>query len=214
MKRGTLPIGSLVLFALFMMAMLATWVLIKPPPPPPELAGVLRTHYRPLAPFRLTDQDLRAFDRDRLRGKWSLLFFGYLSCPDVCPMTLHELGRFWQLVEDERGAAPDDLQVVFVSVDPARDSPARLGDYLRHFNPEFIAATGDPAELDRLARQFGASYVIEAETAPGQYPVAHSSAIFLVDPLGRSVAAFSQPHYAATLYAQYRRIRQYFDDAG
>lgn len=214
MKRNTLPIGSLVLFALFLLVMLATWLLVKPPAPPPELAGVLRPEYRLLAPFRLTDQNLQAFDRGRLEGKWSMLFFGYLSCPDVCPLTLRELSRFWQLVEDERGAKPDDLQVVFVSVDPERDSPARLGEYARHFNPNFIAATGDSAQIDRLAQQFGAGYVIEPETAPGQYPVAHTSAIFLVDPLGRSVATFSQPHYAATLHAQYRRIRQYFDSAG
>jgi protein SCO1/2 len=214
MKRGTLPIGSLVLFALFLLVMLTTWLLVKPPAPPPELAGVLRSEYRLLAPFHLTDQHSQPFDRGRLGGKWSMLFFGYLSCPDVCPLTMHELGRFWQLVEDERGAPPGDLQVVFVSVDPARDSPRQLGDYVRHFNANFIAATGDKAQLDRFTQQFGAGYVIEPETAPGQYPVAHTSAIFLVDPLGRSVATFSQPHYATTLHAQYRRIRQYFGSAG
>ena len=143
-----------------------------------------------------------------------MLFFGYLSCPDVCPMTLHELNQFWRLVQDESGAPPSNLQVVFISVDPARDSPQQLADYIGHFNSNFVAATADSTQIDRLARQFGAGYVIEAETAPGQYLVAHTSAIFLVDPLGRSVATFSQPHYAATLHAQYRRITQYFSDAG
>jgi protein SCO1/2 len=214
MNRKTLPLGTLVLFAVFLLVMLATWLLIKPPTPPAELAGVLRPEYRLLAPFELTDQHLQPFDQGRLKGRWSMLFFGYRSCPDVCPMTLHELNRLWRLLEDENGAPPANLQVVFVSVDPARDSPRKLGDYIRHFNPNFIAATADPTQIDRLARQFGASYVIEAETAPGRYQVAHSSAIFLVDPLGRSVATFSQPHYAATLYTQFRRITQYFNSAG
>jgi protein SCO1 len=214
MDRKTLPIGSLVLFAVFLLVMLATWLLIKPPTPPAELAGVLRPAYRLLTPFHLTDQHLQPFDQSRLKGKWSMLFFGYLSCPDVCPMTLHELNQFWRLLEDEGGAPADDLQVVFVSVDPARDSPQQLGDYVSHFNSSFIAATADRIQIDRLAQQFGAGYVIEAETAPGQYLVAHTSAIFLVDPLGRSVATFSQPHYAATLHAQFRRITQYFSGAG
>jgi len=214
MNRKTLPIGSIVLFTVFLLVMLATYLLIKPPTPPAELAGVLRPEYRLLAPFQLTDQYLQPFDQRRLRGKWSMLFFGYLSCPDVCPMTLHELNRFWRLLEDESGTPPNDLQIVFVSVDPARDSPQQLGDYIRHFNSNFIAATAEPAQIDRLAHQLGAGYVIEAETAPGQYLVAHTSAIFLVDPLGRSVATFSQPHYASTLHTQFRRIKQYFGAAG
>jgi protein SCO1/2 len=101
-----------------------------------------------------------------------------------------------------------------VSVDPARDSPRQLGDYIRHFNSHFVAVTAEPAQIDRLAHQLGAGYVIEAETAPGQYLVTHTSAIFLIDPLGRSVATFSQPHYATTLQAQFRRIKQYFSGAG
>ena len=214
MNRNTLPIGSFILFAVFLLVMLLTWLLIKPPTPPPELAGVLRSEYRLLTPFRLTDQHLQSFDESRLRGKWSMLFFGYLSCPDVCPLTLHELNQFWRLLQDESGAPVDALQIVFVSVDPARDSPQQLGDYINYFNSNFVAATADKLQIDRLAHQFGAGYVIEAETAPGQYLVAHTSAIFLIDPLGRSVATFSQPHYAATLHAQFRRIEQYFNGAG
>jgi protein SCO1/2 len=209
-NRQTFPIGTLFLFGLLLLVMWTTWLLIKPPAPPVELEGVLRSEYRPLAPFSLVDQHRQPFDESSLRGKWSLLFFGYLSCPDVCPTTLHELDRFWRLLRDQTGSDPADLQVVFVSVDPARDSPGQLGSYVGYFNRHFIAATGEKSQIDRLAQQFGASYAIEAETAPGQYQVAHSSAIFVVDPLGRSVAALSQPHYASTLLTQYRRITRYF----
>ena len=214
MSRKIVPIGSLVLFAVFLLVMLATWLLIKPPSPPAELEGVLRPAYRLLAPFELVDQRQQPFNRKSLQGKWSFVFFGYLSCPDVCPNTLHELNAFWRLLKDETGEDPQDLQIVFVSVDPMRDNPHKLGDYIAHFNREFIAATSEKRHIDNFASQFGAGYVIEEETAPGQYLVAHTSAIFLVDPLGRSVATFSQPHYAATLLSQYNRITDYFDGAG
>lgn len=214
MNRATFPVGTLLIFGLFLLVMGATWLLIKPPTPPAELAGVLRPEYRLLAPFTLTDQHQQSFDAKRLRGKWSMIFFGYQSCPDVCPMTLHELNAFRRLLADNPGADADKLQVVFVSVDPARDSPQQLGKYVAHFNRDFIAATGQKKEIDRFAGQFGAVYVIEEETAPGQYLVAHTSAIFLVDPLGRSVATFSQPHYASTLLSQYLGITRYFSGAG
>ena len=210
MNRKTLPVGTLVLFAVFLLLMLATWLLIKPPAPPASLSGVLRPEYRLLAPFELTDQRQKPFNEQNLKGKWSMVFFGYLSCPDVCPLTLHELNLFWRLLADETGAAADELQVVFVSVDPARDSTQQLGDFVGHFNENFVAVTAEKSQIDRLARQFGAGYIIEEETSPGQYLVTHTSAIFLVDPLGRSVATFSQPHYASTLHAHYRRITQYF----
>ena len=214
MKRATLTVGTGLIFGLSLLLMLANWLLISPPVPPAELAGVLRPEYRLLEPFTLTDQHQQSFDDKRLRGKWSMIFFGYLSCPDVCPMTLHELNSFSQLLADKAGLNQEELQVVFVSVDPARDSPSQLGEYVAHFNRDFIATTGQKTEIDRFAQQFGAGYVIEEETAPGQYLGAHTSAIFLVDPLGRSVAIFSQPHYASTLLSQYLGITRYFSDAG
>ena len=214
MNRNIIPVGSLVLFGLFLLVMLATWLLIKPPTAPAELVGVLRQQYQLVQPFELTDHHQRRFDENNLQGKWSLVFFGYLSCPDVCPLTLNELSIFWRLLQDDPDLQTDNLQILFVSVDPTRDSPQALADYIKHFNPEFIAATAPKAQIDSLAQQFGAGYIIEEETAPGQYLVAHSSAIFLVDPLGRSVATFSQPHYASTLAKQYRKITGYFSAAG
>ena len=212
-KRIIIPVGTLVLFALFLVVMLATWLLIRPPAIPDELEGVMRPPYRLLTPFELVDQDGQPFNRESLDGKWSMVFFGYLSCPDVCPMTLHELNGFWRLLGDQTGAKPENLQVVFVSVDPRRDSPKKLGEYVAHFNPAFIGATAEQHQIDNLAHQFGAGYVFEEETSPGQYLVAHTSAIFLIDPLGRSVATFSQPHYASTLASQFQRITDYFEDA-
>jgi len=213
-KKRLIPIGSLVLGLVFGLVMLVTHLLVKPPAPPSELEAVLRPEYRPLAPFQLQSHNHGPINEDSLRGKWSFVFFGYLSCPDVCPNTLHELNSFHSLLKDATGENPDDLQVIFVSVDPGRDSTENLARYVAHFNQKFIGATAGKGAIDRLAGQFGAGYLLEEETTPGQYLVAHTSAIFLVDPLGRSVATFSQPHYASTLLSQYQKIKTYFSGQG
>lgn len=208
MTNRTIPTGTIFLFGLFVLVVLVTYGLVKSPPPPPELAGVLRPEFRPLQPFRLTDHNNELLDETGLEGKWSFVFFGYASCPDICPTTLAVLNQVQGLLT-ARGAA-EDTQVLFVSVDPARDTPEMLGPYVKHFNEHFIGATADKEEIDKLVRQFGAGYMFEPETAPGQYLVAHSSVIFLTDPLGRLVASFSQPHYPETITGLYERIRSYF----
>ena len=209
-NKRIIPVGSLVIGLVFGLVLLITHLLVKPPAPPDELEGVLRKDFRPIGAFELQTHDHGPITVNSLRGKWSLLFFGYMSCPDVCPNTLHELSSFYRLLQDATEIEAQDLQIIFVSVDPVRDSTEGLSRYVRHFNQDFIGASAGKGAIDRLTRQFGASYVIEAETAPGVYPVAHTSAIFLVDPLGRLVASFSQPHYAGTLLSQYKKITAYF----
>lgn len=205
-----LPVGTVVIFAFFLLTMAAAYYLTKPSPPPQELAGVLRPDFRLLNPFKLTDHNNEVFDEKNLKDKWSFVFFGYTSCPDVCPATLYVLSSIHSLLVDETGKKPDDMQVVFVSVDPARDTPEKLADYVPYFNEDFIGTTADKEEIDKLARQFGAGYIIDPETSPGAYNVSHTSAIFLVDPYGRLVATFSQPHQPPTIKEQYKKIRTYF----
>ena len=205
-----LPLGTLVLFGLFLLVMLVTYIMVRPPPRPPELEGILRPAFHQLRPFELIDHNGAVFDRKRLQKKWTFVFFGYTSCPDICPTTLYVLDAVQGQIEDRTGSAPEDMQVLFVSVDPGRDSPEVLAGYVAYFNKKFIGATAERTELDRLAAQFGASYILEEESSPGEYLVAHTSAIFLLDPLGRLVATFSQPHYASTIVSQYERILAYF----
>lgn len=209
-KKKILPVGTALLFGLFLTVMLVTYLLVRPSAPPPELEGVLRPDFRLLQPFRLTDHNNALFNEERFKGKWTFVFFGYASCPDICPATLYTLNAVQGLLEDASGEVPGDMQVVFISVDPERDTIEQLGPYITYFNKTFIGATAGKTEIDRLTKQFGAGYVLEPETAPGQYLVAHTSAIFLVDPLGRLVASFSQPHYATTIASQYQKIQTYF----
>ena len=210
MTNNKFPKGTLVLFGLFLLVMLTTYLLIRPAAPPPELEGVLRPDFRLLHPFKLTDHNGAVFNEKRLQKKWTLVFFGYTSCPDICPATLYVLNSVQGLLEDETGEVPANMQVVFISVDPERDTTEKLAAYITHFNKQFIGATADKTEIDKLTRQFGAGYIIEPETAPGHYLVSHTSAIFLVDPFGRLIASFSQPHYPKTITAQYQKIQEYF----
>ncbi len=204
------PVGTLLLAGLFAAVLLTTWLLVRPPSPPAELEGVLRAEFRPLAAFHLNSRSHGPISRDDLRGKWTFVFFGYRSCPDLCPNTLHELAAFRRLLDDSGAAEAARVQVLFVSVDPARDSEEALAEYVAWFDPRFIGATAGRAALQRFARQFGAGFSYGEETSPGQYAVSHSGAVFLVDPHVRVIATFSQPHYAATLLAQYRGIADYY----
>lgn len=208
--KRTFPIGTLVLGSVFVLVMLATYLLVKPPTPPPELQGVIRPEFRLLMPFELTDHEGNPFTESKLQNKWTFVFFGYTSCPDICPTTLYVLNSVQSLQEDKADGDAIDMQVVFISVDPKRDSTEKLAKYMRYFNKKFTGATASKTKIDRLTRQFNAGYIVEPETSPGQYLVAHTSAIFLVDPLGRLVANFSQPHYPNTINDLYEKIRVYF----
>ncbi len=213
-EKPSFPIGTLVLAGALALLMLVTYLLVKPKSPPDELQGVLKSEFRALAPFQLQAHDRGPVTEADLKGKWSFVFFGYTSCPDVCPNTMHELKGFRSLVEDEDSDAAKDLQVIFVSVDPGRDDTRRLASYARHFHSSFIGATAGKGAIDRLTRQFGAGYLYEPADSSGQYLVTHTSAVFLVDPYGRLIASFSQPHYANTIHGQYKKIVDYYSNAG
>jgi protein SCO1/2 len=199
---------------MIVLVMLFTYLMVKPPVAPAELEGVLRSEFKQLQPFVLRNHDNRLINDENFQGKWNFVFFGYVSCPDICPASLQVLNTVYQLARDEVSEDPVDFQVMFVSVDPTRDSAKILGDYVGYFNNKFIAATADKSQIDKLTRQFGAGYLIEAESTTGQYNVAHASAIFLVDPRGRLVASFSQPHYPSTIMSQFKKIKTYFAEVG
>ncbi|MCH8058231.1 MAG: SCO family protein [Proteobacteria bacterium] len=159
-------------------------------------------HARVIADFRLTDHHSQPFSLTDLRGKWSLIFFGFVNCPDVCPGTLFELQKVNETLQQALQAATDQPQILFISVDPERDTPAKLEQYLSYFDPEFIGITGDQLQLMPLTLQLGIAYRIE-EHDPGtpQYDVAHSASILLTDPEGRLYGVFPAPHDAEKISA-------------
>lgn len=158
---------------------------------------------RPLPGFTLTDHTGATFDQARLKDRWSLLFFGFTHCPDVCPTTLGMLAQ----TEKELAGLPaaQRPQIVLVSVDPQRDTPEQLASYVRFFSPSFTGVTGSQEAIDTFTRALGVPVAISA-LANGDYTVDHSAAIFLVDPNGALRALFSTPHSPAIIAADYRRI--------
>ncbi len=134
-----------------------------------------------LAPFSLTDQHGNQFTNAQLANKWSLFFIGYTSCPDVCPTTM---GKLTAAYPDLQNSA--ELQIIFLSVDPQRDTQDKLLNYMNFFNPQFTAVTGEHAQLFPLTRDLGFVYAMIGEGA--DYQVDHSAAMALVSPDGRKVA--------------------------
>jgi len=151
---------------------------------------------RALAGFDLVNHHGEPFSLEQLRGRWSLLFFGFTHCPDVCPSALYDLHQVNQtLSAGHSGGVP--YQIIFVSVDPERDTPQRLEEYVTYFDPEFLAVTGSPQQLAALSRQIGVAYRIEPHE-PGNtgYTVDHSASVLLTDPQGRLHGLFPAPHDA------------------
>lgn len=156
---------------------------------------------RPVAAFRLSDQHERVFDETQLRGTWSVLFAGFTHCPDICPATLSLLAS----AQKRAGVASDRLRTIFVSVDPERDTPGHLTEYMDHFNPEWTALTGEKAQIDRLLDSLEMAYV-RVPMGNGEYTMDHSTALVLIDPEGRMRGYFNAPLDAAELAEDLGRI--------
>lgn len=135
---------------------------------------------KPIPEFQLTDFNNQDFGNDQFLGKWNIIFFGFTYCPDVCPTTMAALSQVANLLDPK---LLKDLQVIFVSVDPERDTPERLKDYVPYYHPDFIAITGDHEPLLKFSMSVGAMYIKVPEE--GSYMMSHSSTLFIIDPQGR-----------------------------
>lgn len=171
--------------------------------PPAELPSRLHATYldeaKPIDEFQLVDHNNQPFGPARLEGKWSVLFFGYTHCPDVCPMTLQVMKNVWKQLPQERfGDTP--LQMVFVSVDPGRDTPQRLKKYVNYYDSRFIGVTAQHDKLDGLVNQLGVMYGYEDPPEGSEhYLVNHTSRLILIDPEGNMRAVLSPPHQQDTI---------------
>lgn len=143
--------------------------------------------YPPASDFTLARGDGSSFQLSQMRGQVVLLFFGYTSCPDVCPTTLAELNQ----AMGQLGADAEKVRVVFVSVDPARDTPERVQEYVNHFNPAFIGLSGSEAELTKVWREYGVFREIVEGTSALGYIVNHTARVTLIDANGDLRISFS-----------------------
>lgn len=142
---------------------------------------ILLPQSRTLPDLSLTNQEGQPVKIDELKGKWSLLFFGYTFCPDICPTTLAQLRELKTKLPKE---AVDNLQVVLVSVDPNRDTPEQLKKYLGYFDPQFQGLTGELASIEKLANAVSIPF-IPGDTSKENYTVDHSGNLVVIGPDGK-----------------------------
>ncbi|VAX11279.1 Cytochrome oxidase biogenesis protein Sco1/SenC/PrrC, thiol-disulfide reductase involved in Cu(I) insertion into CoxII Cu(A) center [hydrothermal vent metagenome] len=160
--------------------------------PPEEIEEYLFWNPKKLQEFTLSIAGNQQLTLDNLLGKWSFVFFGYTHCPDVCPVTLGVMSATVNSLEKTSDLTPE-LQGIFISVDPDRDSPEHLKQYTSYFHPKFIGATGTTAQIDAITRQMMALYAIHNEESKEHYLVSHNSTVFLIDPRGRLYGRFPPP---------------------
>lgn len=152
--------------------------------------------------FQLSDVEGNSITATQYRGKVTLLYFGYTHCPDVCPTTLANLAA----VLRKLGKAAEHIQVLFVSVDPDRDSPAVLRSYLSAFGPWFIGLTGSDEQLRSLSKAYRVTYSRDKPDQEGEYAVTHSSAVFIFDARSRVRLLATDRFQQADLAADLKRL--------
>lgn len=163
---------------------------------------------RALPEFELVDHNQQQLVKSDLNGTWSLMFFGYTHCPDICPTSLQTMSDMVSAIDDPDVVAA--LRVYFVSVDPERDKPEVLASYVTYFNPDFIGATAIEEKLSLLTRSLGIAHDIRNKVeGSSSYDVDHSSAIVLINPQAEFAGLFSAPHDAQVLARDMTRIIEY-----
>ena len=176
----------------------------------PEAAGIVFDDPQKIDTVQLVDHKGEQFDVARLQNRWSLIYFGFTNCPDLCPLTLTQFAK----LDEELGIEPTPaIQYIFVSVDPDRDTPDRLGAYVEFFFPELIGVTGNSADLEKFASQLAVGFKAHSDQGEN-YPVDHSNAILLVNPAAEFQAVLTAPHTTERLAADFRAIQKWYLNSG
>ncbi len=155
--------------------------------------------------FQLQRSDGQVFSAKDLRGHWTIAFFGFTHCPDVCPTTLAAFKSVWAKLAD--AGKTSKVQFAFVSVDPERDTPEQLSRYVSFFSKDFIAATGSDEQLRGLTRSLGLVYA-RVEDDAGGYTMDHSASAVIIDPQGRRAGLFRPPFVVDPIVADIMSLVQ------
>lgn len=161
---------------------------------PDLVKGIMLPNTKPLVDVDFTDHNGQSFGLDGFKGKWSVLFFGFTNCPDVCPTTMQTMKQVKQKVAD--AGLWSKFQLIMVSVDPERDTTERLKQYIPYFDPEFIGVSAGVEQTAAFAKNLGILFFKSDATENGNYDVEHGAALILVNPNGQYSGVFSGPHKA------------------
>jgi len=172
-----------------------------------QFHGTLLEKPREIEQFTLVGMDNRPFTNQGLQGQWTMIFFGFTNCSYLCPTTLAELAKMYRILEDKH--VKPMPKILFISIDPERDKPAKLKSYITGFNPNFYAAWGEADVISKMTREMGVVYGKVASTTsndPANYDVQHSGALMLFNPQGELSAFFTTPHQAELLAEDYQLL--------
>ena len=160
---------------------------------------------RELPTFKMTNQNGLEFSNKDLKNTWSFIFFGFTNCPDICPITLSVMDQVSGQLDKNISA-----QNIFISVDPERDKPEKIKEYVAHFNNKMVGLTGNEKQINTLTQNLGAIYSIQNSDTEN-YMVDHSAHIFVIAPNGKLAALFSTPHDVKTITDDFKIISQAYN---
>src|SRR5260370_16009993 len=152
-------------------------------------------------PFRLIDQNGKAVSDADLKGKWQLVFFGYTHCPDACPTALNEIA----LALDQLGEKRGEVEIVFITVDPDRDTPEVMKSYVQSFDAPIIALTGSPDAVAQAAKAYRVFYA-KHPRGDGDYDMDHSAVIYVMNPEGKFTATFTPDSSADSIVQRFQKL--------
>lgn len=175
--------------------------------PSPAINGYVLAQPRALPAVELVDEHARPFTPADFAGHWSLLYFGYTYCPDICPLTLVELARAKERLAGEPPG--EDVEYYLVSVDPKRDTPERLREYVAYFDASFHGLSGDHGALAALTQATETVFDVPEGQDADHYLVSHSSNVVLLNPRGEVHAVFTPPHEPAQLAADFLEVARH-----
>lgn len=171
-----------------------------------EAATILESP-RTISKFELIDNHGNAFTNENLKDKWTFMFFGYTSCPGICPTILKELVKVYEKLHVDEGN--EKIQVVMVSIDPERDSVERMNNYVTAFNPSFIGLKGTSDQIKSMTKELGIVYlkvVADEADTDMSFEIDHSGALLLFNPKGELHALFSMPHDSEEIVGDFKVI--------
>jgi protein SCO1/2 len=177
-----------------------------------QVQATLLPQPKTLSSFTLTGANKKSFTNQDLQNHWTLLFFGFTNCGYVCPTTMAVLKQVYSNLQADKQTLP---QVIFVSIDPERDTLSRIQKYVTSFNPNFQGVTGSKQQLDKLTKELNVLYMKVKSTGGDQkksrdYQIDHSGTVLLMDPEGQLFAVFSMPHDADSITKDFETITSRF----
>ncbi len=179
---------------------------------PPVIQGAIYPQARVINNIQLIDDENNAYGLANLKNNWSLVFVGYTHCPDICPMTMTVMNQIYDYMKQQEMEPP---QILFLSVDPERDTIPLIKEYVEYFNPQFIGLSGTKEAINTFSRQLNVVY----QKAPGlsgsmdgdDYLIDHSSSLLLLNPQGQLQSVLTAPHLPATIIESIIKSQAYFE---